>query len=193
LAGGTPQASLDALLRSSAECNQLVWNPNAYNIMATRYKSYLNSYIDNAFSDGLNRLNYVCKAKTYLYKRGYNFVDVTGGFQKVGAGNAIVYNADNIYLNTVSANDTGLSSAWQIDMTGWTTFNVNAAVYGIYSSVSGRIGTGTPNNNTNLSLSANMPVGVVAATSLSGISGRNECIKIVLFSAQAYIYDLWLQ
>ena len=97
-----------------------------------------------------------------------------------------------MYLNTVSANDTGLSSVAQINMAGWATLNANAAIYGIYSSASGGLGIGTPNNNINFSLSVNMPVGTVAVTSLSGVSGRVECVKIVLFAAQAYIYDLWL-
>lgn len=48
--------------------------------MKSYYKNDMISYITNAFSDGLNRLNYVCNLKCYLYHKGSVCSNITGGW-----------------------------------------------------------------------------------------------------------------
>ena len=87
LAGGTPQASLDALLRSSAECAQIAGNATACSVIKSHYGSTANDY--NAdFSrcnNGLNFLLYKMGGyKYWLYRQSgtsYNdFSLITGGY-----------------------------------------------------------------------------------------------------------------
>ena len=68
---GLPEVdSLSVLLASSSMCTALAGNAEAYTIMKTNYSGEMVDAIDSAWSDGLNKLNFICRLKCYIFRNG---------------------------------------------------------------------------------------------------------------------------
>lgn len=191
VAGTTVQASLDATLRNSTVCNAIAGNATAYGIMANRYKSSLNSYIDSHFSAALNLLCYRCKAKTYLYRNGDLCTNINSGWNTYTTYSAsVTYNSDHIYLNCDSANFSNIWSKAKFNFSGFSGVGIKYNKGAIYSSSSGYLSCSTTGDTINESLKLTFSNGTYE--SKLGVTSGTYYICIQTFSSQTKIYNIYL-
>ena len=83
IAGGTPQASLSALLQSDTEINKIVKNSSAQSVMKAHYASNMVSMCTSNFRVSLNTLLKNCGLQYWLFK-GPSSYDATGSWVTTG-------------------------------------------------------------------------------------------------------------
>ena len=104
ISGTTVQSSLANTLTNSTVCTAIANNSTACTIMKNYYKSNITTYNTSNYSSGLNKLAFICNARTYLLKgsticteiSSWNGLTASGSYVKLPSSSTLYYTTSNI-------------------------------------------------------------------------------------------------